>query len=92
MNRRGFLGTLLGGAALVADPERLLWTPGKKLISIPKPVIHEISGAAIMARWRQSDEYLNSMYLRPAAEALARAINFKLDRWIAENGARDYLA
>lgn len=24
--------------------------------------------------------------------ALARAINFKLDRWIAENGARGYLA
>ena len=35
LNRRGFLGTLLAGAAL--DPERLLWVPGKKLISIPKP-------------------------------------------------------
>lgn len=32
MNRRGFLG-LLAGAVL--DPERLLWVPGKKLISIP---------------------------------------------------------
>ena len=32
--RRGFLG-LLAGAVL--DPERLLWTPGKKLISIPAP-------------------------------------------------------
>jgi hypothetical protein len=33
MNRRGFITTLLAGAVL--DPERLLWTPGKKLISIP---------------------------------------------------------
>lgn len=37
MNRRGFLSTLLGGAAMALDPERLLWVPGKKLISIPKP-------------------------------------------------------
>jgi hypothetical protein len=34
--RRGFLGALLGGAAaLTLDPERLLWKPGAKLISIP---------------------------------------------------------
>ena len=38
MNRRGFLSALLGtGAALTIDPERLLWRPGAKLISIPKP-------------------------------------------------------
>ncbi len=36
MNRRSFLSTLLGGAAVALDPERLLWVPGKKLISIPK--------------------------------------------------------
>lgn len=38
MNRRGFLGALIGAVAgsAVLDPERLLWTPGKKLISIPK--------------------------------------------------------
>lgn len=38
MKRRSFLtglATLIGGSAL--DPERLLWVPGKKLISIPKP-------------------------------------------------------
>jgi hypothetical protein len=35
MNRRGFLGALLAGATL--DPERLLWRPGAKLISIPSP-------------------------------------------------------
>lgn len=35
MKRRGFLSALLGAAAF--DPERLLWVPGKKLISIPPP-------------------------------------------------------
>lgn len=35
MNRRNFLSLL--AASLTLDPERLLWTPGKKLISIPKP-------------------------------------------------------
>lgn len=35
MNRRGFLGALLGSLAL--DPERALWIPGRKLISIPRP-------------------------------------------------------
>lgn len=37
MNRRGFLGALgaaIAGATL--DPERELWVPGKKLISIPR--------------------------------------------------------
>jgi hypothetical protein len=34
MRRRGFLA-MLAGAAL--DPERLLWVPGRKLISIPTP-------------------------------------------------------
>jgi hypothetical protein len=34
MNRRGFLGLLAG---VVLDPERLLWVPGRKLISIPQP-------------------------------------------------------
>jgi hypothetical protein len=37
MNRRGFLAAL--SAAFVADPERLLWTPGAKLISIPAPIV-----------------------------------------------------
>ena len=33
MNRRSFLSAL--AASLVLDPERALWVPGKKLISIP---------------------------------------------------------
>lgn len=34
VNRRGFLAALAG---LTLDPERALWVPGKKLISIPAP-------------------------------------------------------
>jgi hypothetical protein len=35
MNRRTFLSAL--AATFVADPEKALWVPGKKLISVPKP-------------------------------------------------------
>lgn len=35
MNRRLFISTLTGGA--LADPEELIWTPWKKMISIPSP-------------------------------------------------------
>ena len=40
LNRRGFFG-LLGGAvaAITLDPEKALWVPEKKLISIPKPLV-----------------------------------------------------
>ena len=34
-NRRGFISIL--GAGLALDAERLLWVPGRKLISIPAP-------------------------------------------------------
>ena len=38
MDRRAFLGMFAAAIAGAAfDPERALWTPGKKLISIPKP-------------------------------------------------------
>lgn len=37
MGRRGFLGALMG-APFALDPERLLWKPGAKLVSIPKSV------------------------------------------------------
>lgn len=37
-SRRGFLGLLGAGVAgMVLDPERLLWVPGAKTISIPAP-------------------------------------------------------
>jgi hypothetical protein len=38
VNRRGFLSALIAaGTAAAIDPEKLLWAPGRKLISIPKP-------------------------------------------------------
>jgi len=41
MNRRGFLSALLGAVAapMVLDPERLLWVPGAKTISIPSQAV-----------------------------------------------------
>ena len=51
MNRCGFLG-LFGGAvaALTLDPEKELWVPGKKLISIPAlPRIFDPSKAILAA-------------------------------------------
>jgi hypothetical protein len=40
-SRRGFLASL--AAAFVADPERLLWVPGAKTISVPAalPLVRE---------------------------------------------------
>lgn len=52
-NRRGFLGMLaaaIAGATL--DPERLLWEPGKKLISIAAPRELRIVGETIHVRKR----------------------------------------
>ncbi len=48
MNRRGFLAALIGGLAL--DPERALWIPGRKLISIPKPRNRYKLGDTILVR------------------------------------------
>lgn len=61
MNRREMLRALLGGAAVAADPDRLLFEPGRKLISIPsilgfRPVrltVAEWAHAERMARMMQ---------------------------------------
>ena len=37
--RRNFIAALLGAGACALDPERLLWRPGAKLISIPTPSV-----------------------------------------------------
>ena len=39
MTRRGIFGLL--AASLTLDPEKLLWVPGAKLISIPKPSVQK---------------------------------------------------
>ena len=76
MNRRGFLGAIAGG--LVLDPERLLWRPGRKLISIPKPTLDagecvgaERRYAKIREDWRrlpgnrwQMDRYLEGRLIQ----------------------------
>lgn len=48
MNRRNFLTSMaaaIGGMTL--DPEKLLWVPGRKLISIPKIRVAEIDGMRV---------------------------------------------
>ncbi|MES2136627.1 MAG: hypothetical protein V4502_06155 [Pseudomonadota bacterium] len=47
MNRRGFLASI--AAALVLDPERALWVPGRKLISVPAP---RVTGCPICQLFR----------------------------------------
>lgn len=39
LSRRGFLSSL--AAAFILDPEKLLWKPGAKLISVPVPSVIE---------------------------------------------------
>lgn len=67
MNRRGFLGALLGGTvgagiAATLDPEKLLWLPGAKTIFIPK--VQPVDPAY---------EYIN--HLRDAIRYQGRIIN-----------------
>ena len=40
-SRRAFLGALAASAAFALDPERALWVPGAKTISIPRPPAEE---------------------------------------------------
>lgn len=58
VNRRGFLqaiGAALAGA--VIDPERALWIPCRKLISIPKPTIQTMT-----------IEEFDDLYIKPAVD------------------------
>lgn len=56
MNRRAFFGLIAGGLAAAADPDRTLWVPGRKLISIPAV--------------RLTEDLVN-LYLRPALIGIA---------------------
>ncbi len=43
LSRRGMLAALIGGGmGMALDPEKLLWVPGKKMISIPTPQMQKI--------------------------------------------------
>lgn len=77
MNRRSFLAAMAG--AFVADPERLLWVPGRKLISIPKP--HQLEAASyywwpdgpiVEAYWIHADR----IYGVPRSNGAMYAISF----------------
>lgn len=53
MNRRGFIGAL-AAAAFALDPDRALWVPGAKLISIPAPRLPfrlEVGDIVTFAPW-----------------------------------------
>lgn len=56
MNRRGFLGAI--AAALVLDPERALWVPGAKKISIPKPPIPFLAVGDVVMFGPYSERYI----------------------------------
>jgi hypothetical protein len=79
MNRRGFLASFLAipAAALVLeapftkDPERALWVPGRKLISIPGK--REQFGMT-EADWEDVDRW----YLLPALRQMMRFSGVRL--------------
>lgn len=86
ISRRGFLGAL--AAAFVADPERLLWVPGKKLISIPsitleeeipEPMYDEISMTTLLSL--QRDMPTENFFVDSAFFARQRAVQEFNQRW-----------
>jgi len=77
MNRRGFLGLVSAIAAgAMLDPERLLWVPGRKLISIPRPIppMHRVGVGFELSTPMLPLEEIELRYLEPAVAALEAAI------------------
>ena len=76
MKRRGFLAAL--AASLTLDPERALWVPGAKLISVPKPVPLPVSGISLMREMMQLEYdaycYMSKGHLFYALEARANVL------------------
>lgn len=66
MNRRAFLSTI--AASLTLDPERLLWVPWKKLVSIPK-----------VSNERAIQEYIDS-YNERAAHHFMHLLDHELSK------------
>ena len=64
MNRRSFLSALAG--AMVLDPERAIWRPGAKLISIPKP--REFDMLAAQLRRQQAFQQLHFVQVLSASK------------------------
>lgn len=73
MNRRGFLGVMLGAVAgATLDPERLLWVPGRKVYSVPS------------ARSLLNMEQFRMDYMRSAAMAIIDGMNAELAKFYSD--------
>lgn len=96
-NRRGFLSLLASGlAGAVLDPDRLLWVPGKKLISIPKPkfesglIYNDLTGEQIRLilnqRLLNGGAYAHGWsgfnLTRPQVQIRVQVREFSLDEWV----------
>lgn len=86
-SRRGFLATLfVGAAAATVDPEKLLWVPGRKLISIPKPTPARLgrltAGDIVQEAFRVSGLFFPGEQLsRNDLDFGLQALNRMLDGW-----------
>lgn len=86
MNRRGFLRFLGAASAIALDPERALWVPGAKLISIPAPrVLHasmtldlHFHADAFVLEWITRDEFKRRYAVEPPLPAEPTG---KLELW-----------
>lgn len=74
MNRRSFLQrAMFGAAALAVDPERLLWTPGKKTIFIPPAAFDDWKWAPgpTLEEWVRNMQQFNPL-IQEIVDVLAR--------------------
>ncbi len=97
-NRRGFLSILTGvtAATVIVDPEKLLWVPGRKLISIAKPLPPKIIGVS----WTNPlvSRTFKSKYSWVADREVAREVEFeplyeqfsKLQNSVSDEMIRNY--
>jgi len=67
LNRRGFLGSLFGAAAIAADPEKLLWVPGAKKIFIP-PASVPLAFTELSLEFRLAEDYARAAWLAIAEQ------------------------
>jgi hypothetical protein len=75
MDRRGFLQSLMiGAAALAVDPEQLLWTPGKKTIFIPRYV-----GVDLASGRDHSVIWIQDRWIRRSDGIHVETLNFETD-------------
>ena len=73
MTRRALLASL--AAAFVSDPERLLWKPGAKLISVPAPRVLTVAELI--------DQAISELphFTYGGEDAALRKLNSMLDDW-----------